>query len=162
MLSLPSLSLRFLQHSSSNAYTGIEGLGPLIIDGLKYGEVNKYSSQSLVNPVLKGEPKASHRQYLIQRSAYKFQTLNTSNNKGKAGFGILENGSIVIIIEEDNTAKLTYYQFRDLFIARNCIHALACDGSDSVFLYYNQNWIIEASLIKNNTQTSGIGFRIDE
>ena len=36
-----------------------------------------------------------------------------------------------------------------------------CDGSDSVFLYYDNTWEVSASFIKNNTQTSGLGFRID-
>ena len=144
----------------SNAYTGIGGLCPLVVDNLKYGENNQYSLQ-LVNSVPRGEPLARHRQFLTQRSSARFAALNIAKNKGKAGFGILLDGSIVVIVEQDDTAKLTYYEFRELFVERNCIHAMGCDGSDSVFLYYDNTWEVSASFIKNNTQTSGLGFRID-
>ncbi|STZ62743.1 Uncharacterised protein [Moraxella lacunata] len=144
-------------------HTGIGGLCPLIINSLLYGEKNVYTKSDLQDVVSYGEPKPEHKKYLIQRSSTKFSTLNSKSlGVGKIGFGIKSNGNVVIFLEEDKTAKMSYYKFRNLFEGEGCIHAFACDGSDSVFLYLNKKWKVRAALHKDNTQTSGIGFRIDD
>ena len=143
-------------------YTGIGGLCPLIVNGLAYGEVNVYNKKDLTNPILSGEPKPEHKPYLFQRSSRKFHDLNIASNAGKVGFGIKANGNVVIFLEENITAKMNYYAFRNLFIHERCMHAFACDGSDSVFLHLNKRWRVRAAVHKDNTQTSGIGFRIDD
>ncbi|AWY19331.1 hypothetical protein [Moraxella bovis] len=144
-------------------HTGVGGLCPLIVNKLLYGEKNVYTKSDLKDVVSYGEPKPEHKRYLLQRSSKKFRQLNTlSKNSGKVGFGIKSNGHVVIFLEEDKTAKMSYYAFRDLFEGEGCIHAFACDGSDSVFLYLNKKWKVRAALHKDNTQTSGIGFRIDD
>lgn len=143
-------------------HTGIGGLCPLIINKLLYGEKNVYIKSDLKDVVLYGEPKPEHKKYLLQRSSKKFHDLNLASRSGKAGFGIKSNGHVVIFLEEDKTAKMSYYKFRNLFEGKGCINAFACDGSDSVFLYLNKKWKVRAALHKDNTQTSGIGFRIDD
>lgn len=154
---IPKLGDPTIEH-----YTGIGGLCPLIINKLPYGEINAYSRSNLKDPVLSGEPKSEHKPYLIQRSSKKFHDLNLAKNSGKVGFGIKSNGNVVIFLEENSTAKMSYYEFRNLFVAEGCIHAFACDGSDSVFLFLNKRWKVTAAFHKDNTQTSGIGFRIDD
>lgn len=143
-------------------HTGIGGLCPLIINKLLYGEKNVYTKSDLQDVVSYGEPKPEHKRYLLQRSSKKFHDLNLASRSGKVGFGIKSNGNVVIFLEEDKTAKMSYYKFRNLFEGEGCIHAFACDGSDSVFLYLNKKWKVKAAFHKDNTQTSGIGFRIDD
>lgn len=143
-------------------HTGIGGLCPLIINSLLYGEKNVYTKSDLKDVVSYGEPKPEHKRYLLQRSSKKFHDLNLALSAGKVGFGIKSNGNVVIFLEEDKTAKMSYYEFRGLFEDEGCIHAFACDGSDSVFLYLNKKWKVKAAFHKDNTQTSGIGFRIDD
>lgn len=154
---IPKLGDPTIEH-----YTGIGGLCPLIINKLPYGEINAYSRSNLKDPVLSGEPRSEHKPYLIQRSSKKFHDLNLAKNSGKVGFGIKSNGNVVIFLEENSTAKMSYYEFRNLFMTEGCIHAFACDGSDSVFLFLNKQWKVTAGFHKDNTQTSGIGFRIDD
>lgn len=155
---IPKLGDPTIEH-----YTGIGGLCPLIVNKLPYGEINAYSRSNLKDPKLSEEPKPEHKPYLIQRSSTKFAQLNTlAKNSGKVGFGIKSNGNVVIFLEENSTAKMSYYEFRNLFMTEGCIHAFACDGSDSVFLFLNKRWKVTAAFHKDNTQTSGIGFRIDD
>lgn len=61
--------------------------------------------------------------------------------------------------EEHGKPASDFNSFRDIFIRMKCIHTAACDGSDSVFLWYKGKFIATADENQNETQTSGVGFR---
>jgi hypothetical protein len=119
--------------------TGMSGLCPLIINGLKYGVGNKYSKGVPGGAPLTGEPGKKHAPYLIQRNDNRYASLNNhkyGSGVGKAGFGVTKSGTVYVIVQAHRSPGVTFDQFRDKFIALGCHNALACDGSDSVFMYY--------------------------
>lgn len=144
---------------NQNLRTGVGGLCPLVINGLKYGVSNLYS-KSIPEAALHGEPKVAHRPFLTQRSSKTYKDLfDLSNNAGRTGFGVTASGDVIVVVKEHGKPASDFNSFRDIFIRMKCIHAVACDGSDSVFLWYNGKFIVTAAENKNETQTSGVGFR---
>lgn len=144
-------------------FTGIGGLCPLIINGLKYGETNLYNRE-LRGAVLNGEPKEAHKPFLIQRSSSRYAALlnNTDKTAGRAGIGFTPTNDLIIIVQEHGTGGgTTFDQFRDLFISKGCKNACAVDGSDSVFLWYGGKVLFKAGNFKNLTQVTGIGIRAE-
>ena len=63
-------------------YTGIGGLCPLIVNGLKYGISNTYN-KTLTGAVLKGEPLPQHKKYLTQRSNSKYAALHAGADSAR-------------------------------------------------------------------------------
>lgn len=143
-------------------YTGIGGLCPLVVNGLKYGIKNLYSKK-LQNPILIGEPNPQHKPYLIQRSNRKYLDLHGADNKaGRAGLGFDKNGNLIIIIQQHGAGgQVSYDGFRDMFISFGCISALSVDGSDSVFLWHDKKFQFKAAEDKDETQIIGIGIRAE-
>lgn len=143
-------------------YTGIGGLCPLVINGLKYGIKNIYSKQ-LKDPILNGEPHPQHKSYLIQRSNDKYVGLHKADNRsGRGGLGFDKNGNLIIVVQQHGAGgQVSYDGFRDMFISFGCVSAVSVDGSDSVFLWYDKKFQFEAAEIKNETQTLGIGIRAE-
>ena len=146
--------------TKSDYYTGVGGLCPLIVNGLNYGDGNKYS-KLIPDSTLVGPPKSEHIPFLIQRNNNKYAALSKlTNDKGRAGFGITSKGGCVVIVKADGVpTELEFDGFRDIFRRKGCVTALAVDGSDSVFLYHNGQFIIKAGHNKDESQTFGIGFR---
>jgi hypothetical protein len=139
--------------------TAVGGLCPLIIRGLKFGDGNLYSKQ-LSNARLTGNPLPDHAPYLIQRNDNKFAGLSKLViSKGKAGFGIKNDGSIVIMVQPDGGQAMSYSSFRDSFINYGCNTAVCSDGSDSVFLTHGEIFLEKAGYFKDPSQTIGIGFK---
>jgi len=151
---------------SSGFRTGMGGLCPLIINGLKYGAKNEYKAGVPSGAPLIGEPDQKFKQFLIQRSSNKFTALQkTSPRVGKSGFGVTKDGTGIIMVQPHGISKgITTEQFRDTFIGLGCIHAMACDGSDSVFMYRkktNNNVVFECrpGEWKRNSMTIALGFK---
>jgi hypothetical protein len=139
--------------------TAVGGLCPLIVRGLKFGDGNLYSKQ-LSDAQLIGNPLPDHAPYLIQRNNKKFAGLSKEPiSKGKAGFGIRNDGSVVIMVQPDGGQGMSYSSFRDSFINYGCNTAVCSDGSDSVFLTYGEIFLEKAGYFKDSTQTIGIGFK---
>ena len=143
-------------------YTGVGGLCPLVVNGLKYGTKNIYS-KTLKDPVLNGEPHPQHKSYLIQRSNRKYNDLYAGDNRaGRAGLGFDKNGNLIIIVQRHGAGgQISYDGFRDMFISFGCVSAVSVDGSDSVFLWYGGKFQFKAGETKNETQTFGIGIRAE-
>jgi hypothetical protein len=117
--------------------TGMSGLCPLIINGLKYGVGNKYSKSVPKGAPLTGDPGKKYAPYLIQRNDNRYASLNNhkyGSGVGKTGFGVTKSGTAYVIVQAHRPPGVTFDQFRDKFIALGCHNALACDGSDSVFM----------------------------
>ncbi len=143
-------------------YTGIGGLCPLIVNGLKYGISNTYN-KTLTGAVLKGEPLPQHKKYLTQRSNSKYAALHAGDNRsGRAGLGVSATGEVIIVAQENGTGGATTYDdFRDIFVKNGCVNAGSTDGSDSVFLWYDGKFKFTAGNDKDESQTIGIGIRAE-
>jgi hypothetical protein len=108
---------------------------------------------------------AGPRQFRIlqvpQRNDNKFAGISKEAiSKGKAGFGIRNDGSIVIMVQPHGGQQaMSYSSFRDSFINYGCNTAVCSDGSDSVFLTHGEVFLEKAGQSKDATQTIGIGFK---
>lgn len=145
---------------SSTAYMAVDGLCALIMNSLKYGIGNKYSKKDLQNPIVDKSPKPEHIKYLTQRNSDKLAALMYEDNSvGKVGFGITKSNAVIVIVQEHDADGISYPQLQNLFIENNCIHAFVLDGSDSVLLNYKGKNLVQAGIVKNKLQVSGIGFK---
>lgn len=145
---------------SSTAYMAVDGLCALIMNSLKYGDGNKYSKKDLQNPIVDKSPKPEHIKYLTQRNSDKLAALMYEDNSvGKVGFGITKSNAVIVIVQEHDADGISYPQLQNLFIENNCIHAFVLDGSDSVLLNYKGKNLVQAGIVKNKLQVSGIGFK---
>ncbi|KIM02798.1 MAG: hypothetical protein KU29_13770 [Sulfurovum sp. FS06-10] len=147
--------------NDSTFYSGMGGLSPLIINGMRYGKGNMYN-RKLDDANYSGEPKPEHKQFLIQRNNNTYRDLDTQNTKQKAGIGITGDGRVFIILQDPHIMYVTGHDaFRDTFVRYGCVSALAVDGSDSIFLNLCGNFKMKAGSSKNSLQTFGLGFRHD-
>jgi len=151
-----------------NIRTGISGLCPLIINGLKYGTGNKYKSGVPEGAPVTGAPGAKYEPYLIQRNNNRYASLAGTkypSGTGKAGFGITATGRGYVIVQAHliQGGGVTFDVFRDKFISLGCTNALACDGSDSVFMYRGGAFVVDSAIrVSHNkieTMTCGLGFK---
>lgn len=140
----------------------IGGLGPLIIDGLPYGNQNEYFH--LVynydpSPPLIGWPPSNIRPFLKTRSNSTYESINIQGAaKGKTCIGISESG-IYIYSQRDNAASgYTLDAVRNMFINYSCRHAVFLDGSDSALLHHNGSLLITQGTWKPYTCPVGLRF----
>jgi hypothetical protein len=151
---------------SSGFRTGVGGLCPLIINGLPYGVGNIYKAGVPKGAPEEGEPAPEFKKFLIQRNSRKFTSLQKMSPRvGKSGFGVTKDGVGFVVVQPHYASRgVKTEQFRDVFINLGCIHAMKCDGSDSVFMYRKRpdgSLVFECSPgeIKNNSMTQAIGFK---
>ena len=83
---------------------------------------------------------------------------------GKAGFGITEKGRGYVIVQAHwPSTGVTFDAFRDKFISLGCTNALACDGSDSVFMRRDSSFVVDSAIKLNHdkieTMTFGLEFK---
>jgi len=144
--------------------TGVGGLCPLIINGLKYGTGNKYSRTGLKGATLTGAPLPEHARYLIQRNNNKYAALETAANNdpgiGKVGFGVTADGKCYVVVQAHRRPGMSFNDFRNIFVNYGCVNAVAGDGSDSVFFYRDGQFHVRSNHNKEETMTIGIGFKL--
>lgn len=144
----------------SGSQNAVGGGRPLIINGLPYGEFNKYKSGAPANLLAKGEPGKENRKYLIQRSAAYFSQQNDAD-KGKTLIGYnIKNQKIIIIVQENGVDGYTLDAFRDYLIKNGYTNALSFDGSNSSLLIIDKKIVIENATYKDRTTDSGITFSV--
>lgn len=143
-------------------YTGIGGMCPLIINGLKYGDGNKYS-KVIDGSNIVGEPREQDREFLIQRNNNKYVALLEASRDtpgiGKIGFGITPEGKCYVAVQAHQNPGMTFDDFRDIFINFGCNNAVSGDGSDSVFMFRDGDFVVKSNELKELTMTFGVGFK---
>jgi hypothetical protein len=146
----------------SASYNAVGGARPLIINGLPYGEFNKYSNDAPKNLLQKGDPGEKYRKYLTQRSAAYFPQQNITT-KGKTLIGYNNrNQKVIIIVQEDGVDGYTLDAFRNYLFKNGYINALSFDGSTSALLIKDNSVLIENSYSKDKTTDSGISFSVSK
>ncbi|MDR1424829.1 MAG: hypothetical protein LBI92_09565 [Azoarcus sp.] len=146
--------------------TGAGGLCPLVINGLRYGKENKYRNGVPSGAPKIGEPDHKFKSFLMQRSSAKFAALlKESARVGKSGFGVTINGTGYIIVQPHGASPgVKMDAFREKFIDLGCSSAMACDGSDSVFMYRKQQngvygFDAKPGYLKNASMSVALGFK---
>lgn len=139
---------------------------PLIIDGLPYGEINRYNGVYLGAP-LTGDP-GPFAGMLTQKSNLTFSSfMNKYETGGYFGTGKVivaynsQTGTFKVAVQPDDAASgRSMSAIRDSLIRQGYDNAVAFDGSSSATLVTPSGTIVSPAAYKNNTIGTGIGFRV--
>jgi len=146
----------------ADATVAFGGGKPLIVDGLAYGTQNKYSQGAPAGLPQTGDPGATNRQYLIQRSNLGFNDLQRIS----VGMGIVIIGynaktdTVYMVVQPNGHSGGTDLNgLRDLMVRRGVDGALAFDGSTSTTLVRDSNVEEAPVFYKNNSIPFGLTVR---
>ena len=140
--------------------SAIGGCGPVIINGLPYGQVNTFSSGVVGKK--KGEPVPKNRPYLTQRSNSTFSAyLKRPPYTGKTiiAHNALHNVLMTLVLPHGNSG-VSLPLIRDKLRSANFNNAVFLDGSDSSLLVVDGEFVVRAGEDKNETNVVGIGFEV--
>jgi hypothetical protein len=141
----------------------IGGLGPIIIDGLKYGDGNKYKTGASAGAPATGEPGPADRPYLIQRNNENFKDYHKQGaRRGKTNIGYASSdGKIIVLHQPEGPSRgISLEDLRDKLYACGVDNAVFLDGGNSSFLWVNRIWHTRPGDNKNYTNIVGVAFDI--
>lgn len=143
----------------TKADAAIGNLGPLIINGVPFGPINRYNPPVPGAPS-EGEPEAAQAKSLIQRSNRRFVAMSQQSDRvGKIALGYrADKAQLIILVQPHDTAGISIMKLRDLAVKLGLDSAGYLDGSDSVMLMIDGNPLISQASNKNETNIVGIGF----
>ena len=139
------------------------GAKPMIINGLPYGDTNKYIPGAPAGLPLTGDPGTGNRRYLAQRSNSGFTALDRLGaDVGLVAMGLDADLDIMVIAVQPDGAKngKTLSALRDAFVRMGLENAVAWDGSTSATLVVDSRKVVQPARYKNNSIPVGIGFRV--
>jgi hypothetical protein len=143
-----------------HASAAVGNLGPLIINGLPFGKINKYDPP---NPSAKktGEPKTSNAKSLIQRSNARFSAMMTRpSSSGKIILGYKKKENIIFALaQKHGSFGISVDGLRDILLELGVNSAVYLDGSDSVTLMVGNDVVLKPGSNKNETAVTAIGFK---
>ncbi len=144
----------------TNAEAALGNMGPLIINKMPFGAKNVFNPSN-AGAKLTGEPLPKNRPFLIQRSNNRFGDIaGRPSTSGKVVLAYsLYYRTVLIILQPQGNIGLSIHGLRDLLISVGMDSAVYLDGSTSVTLMLNSEFIVRASSNKNETNVVGIGFK---
>ena len=145
---------------SSDSYNAVGGGRPLIIDGLPYGGVNKYTSDAPAGLPTTGDPGVENRKYLTQKSAAYFPNQNNPQMGKTIVAHNPTSNEVMIIVQEHGSHGYSMDALRNYLVKKGFTNALSFDGSDSSLLIKDNSTLIDNSLIKDIYTNSGITFSV--
>lgn len=141
--------------------SALGGLGPLIINGVKYGVGNKYSVGAPPNAPATGEPDAASAPFLVQRNNNTYASLAALGPiTGKAVIAVSTSGrKLLVVVQPDGVSGITLDELRDKLAAVGVDNAVFLDGSDSTMLMIGPSLLVQDGPNKDELNTVGVGFR---
>jgi hypothetical protein len=148
---------------STDTLCAIGGLGPLIIDGLKYGDGNRYREGASAGAPATGEPSHADKPYLTQRNNENFKDYHRQGaRRGKTVIGYASSdGKLIVVHQPEGAATgISLEDLRDKLWAAGVDNAVFLDGGNSSFLWVNRIWHTRPGANKNYTNIVGVAFDI--
>jgi hypothetical protein len=148
---------------TSQTRCAVGGLGPLLIDGLKYGDGNKYRAGASAGAPATGEPGPADRPYLTQRNNENFNDYHKQGaRRGKTVIGYASSdGKLIVLHQRESAATgISLEDLRDKLWNAGVDNAVFLDGGNSSLLWVNRVWHTKPGANKNYTNIVGIGFDI--
>lgn len=145
--------------SGSNVVSALGNLGPLISNGLPYGQGNRYRAGTSGPAV--GEPGPA-RSNLTQRNNQTFasvEALSPATGKTVIAYHAREQALRVGVQPHGAGAGQTYTGLRNGLIVAGFSDAVFLDGSDSSLMWYRGRGIVRPGENKDELMTVGLGFR---
>jgi Phosphodiester glycosidase len=150
--------------SPSGTLSAVGGVGPLIIDGLKYGNGNLYGPGAPANLPGTGEPSPANMRYLIQRNNNNFVDFQSQGSRrGKTVIAYASAADRVLVVHQPEQAPsgIDLGVLRDKLADVGVDNAVFLDGGDSAMLWVNRLWYTSPGSRKNHTNVVGIAFDIN-
>ncbi|MEJ2407287.1 MAG: phosphodiester glycosidase family protein [Candidatus Thiodiazotropha sp.] len=143
----------------TDADAALGNMGPLIINGLPFGKVNKYDPPQ-PDAIRKGQPAPKYANSLVQRSNNRFTVMaGEPNPVGKIALGFRQDkGLLLVLVQPHATPGINIAGFKGVMQHLGLNSAVYLDGSDSVMLMMDSNMLISQGSNKNETNVTGIGF----
>lgn len=143
----------------SNADAALGNMGPLILNKLPFGQVNKYDPPQPSAKRL-GQPKPIYQKALIQRSNKRYGSMvSQPDSVGKIAIGYRKDLEQLLVLIQPHASKgINISGLRGIALQLNLDSAVYLDGSDSVMLMMDNDILISQASNKNETNITGVGF----
>ncbi|MFC1750981.1 phosphodiester glycosidase family protein [Pseudomonadota bacterium] len=141
-----------------SASSAIGGCGPVIINGMPYGETNKFA-KGIVGKQ-RGEPIAKNKPHLKQRSNSTFSSFLTRppyTGKTLIAHNAARSKLFALVLPH-GASGISLVGVRNKLKKAGFENAIFLDGSDSSLLMVDEAFIAKAGSNKDETNTVGIGF----
>ena len=138
------------------------GLGPLIINRLKFGIGNLYHSGVPAGAPHTGEPGPRHRPFLAQRNNNTYVDFAAmGDRRGKVVLAIARAAQkiLVLVQPEDTPTGISLDNLRDKLASVGVDDAVFMDGGNSALLVINNRFHVHMDDDKNELCTIGLGFK---
>lgn len=146
----------------TNASASIGGAGPLIINGLPYGPINRYRAGTTPGR-LTGKPSLENAKNLTQRSNLTFNAFTQHAAAPQTGITAIAYSSrrkkLAILVHPDWSGAMPLSQLRDKLLSAGFDNGIFLDGSDSSMLMVENTFYSRPANSKNKTNNIGIGFK---
>lgn len=146
----------------TNVSAAIGGAGPIIINGLPYGTINRYKTGSPQGRKI-GQPTPENEKNLTQRSNATFTAFTKHDAAPRTGITAIAHNSkkkkLIVMVHPDNSGDLPLQTLRSKLQAIGCDNAIFLDGSNSSILMVEGEFYARAASSKNKTNNVGIGFK---
>ena len=120
-----------------NVNSAIGGAGPLIINKLPYGNINKYKKCVTSGRTI-GQPTPENAKNLTQRSNVTFDAFTKHGAAPRTGITTIAHNAtekkLIIIVHPDNSGDIPLPELRNKLLSIGCDNAIFLDGSDSSML----------------------------
>ncbi len=144
------------------ADAAVGGTGPIIINKLPYGPINRYQPGKPEGK-LTGQPSTENAKNLIQRSNATFKAFSKHKAAPRTGITAIAHHSgkkkLAIFVHPDNSGDMTLTNFRNKLIRAGFDNAVFLDGSNSTMLMVEDKFYARQANSKNKTNIIGIGFK---
>lgn len=141
----------------ANATQAVGGVGPMIINGLRYGVGNVCQSMACPDS---GPVPSEMQGDLIQRNNLTYADQQSRpNTTGKAIIAANTNeAKLLVIVQRDGATGISFDDLNNTLVSIGCDNAVFLDGSDSAMLHANGVFHVRPGSDKNETNTIGIAF----
>lgn len=144
----------------ADADRAIGGVGPMIINGLRYGVGNICASEPACNE--SGPVPEDREADLVQRNNLTYaaqQSFPPSTGKTIIATNS-QQGKLLLIVQRHGVAGVSFDDLTATLVNLGCDNAIFLDGSDSSMLHANGMFHVRQGSNKNETNTIGISFSL--
>ncbi|OZG71873.1 hypothetical protein BTA51_17855 [Hahella sp. CCB-MM4] len=145
-----------------NVDAAIGGAGPIIVNGLPYGVVNKYRKGTTPGKPV-GKPSPEKAKNLIQRSNATFTAFTKHASSPRTGITAIAHHSkekkLAVLVLPDNSGDLPLTSLQAKLLNVGFDNAIFLDGSNSSMLMVEGAFYARQGESKNMTNVVGIGFK---
>jgi hypothetical protein len=143
------------------AEMALGGMGPIIVNGLRFGVGNLYRSGVPAGAPTTGPVPATYLPYLVQRNNNHYAAfLGRGTSVGKVAVAINRSEDMLLVLVQSSGARsgMDLDGLRDRLLALGCSDAVFGDGSDSALLVVGGTTMIAQGEDKEEATTIGLGF----